>query len=55
MKGVNVLTEATFFSEVGDIAQYEYPRKIQHLTGLSLTIHQSGKCKGQTIISKRGR
>lgn len=55
MKGVNVLTVATFFGEVGDIAHYEHPRQIQRLAGLSLTVHQSGKCKGQTHITKRGR
>lgn len=55
MKGVSVLTVATFFGEIGDIAGYEHPRQIQNLAGLTLTLHQSGKFKGQTKITKRGR
>ncbi|WP_157727942.1 transposase [Aeribacillus pallidus] len=55
MKGVSVLTVATFFGEIGDIAGYEHPRQIQNLAGLTLTLLQSGKFKGQTKITKRGR
>lgn len=37
------------------LKQYEHPRQIQNLAGLTLTLHQSGKFKGQTKIAKRGR
>lgn len=55
IKGVNTLTVATFFAEVGDLANYEHPRQIQNLAGLTLRLHQSGNFKGQTKITKRGR
>jgi transposase len=55
IKGVSVLTVATFFAEVGDIQNYDHPRQIQNLAGLTLRLHQSGKFKGQTKITKRGR
>lgn len=55
IKGVNVMTTAAFFAEVGDIFNYENPRQIQKLAGLSLRRQESGKYKGQTKISKRGR
>lgn len=55
MKGINLLTVATFFAEVGDISQYKDPRQIQNLAGLTLKLHQSGTFRGQTKISKRGR
>lgn len=55
IKGVNVLTVAAFYAEVGDITNYQSPRQIQSLAGLSLRRHESGKYKGQTKISKRGR
>lgn len=55
IKGVNVLTVAAFFAEVGDIMNYQSPRQIQSLAGLSLKRQESGIYKGQTKISKRGR
>lgn len=55
MKGVSVLTVAIFFGEIGNIMNYKHPRQIQNLAGLTLTLHQSGKFKGQTKITKRGR
>lgn len=55
MKGVSTVTVATFFGEVGDIRNYKDPRQIQNLAGLTLRLHQSGKFRGQTKITKRGR
>ena len=46
---------AGFLAEVGDLRRFESPRQIQKLAGLSLREHSSGKHKGQTTISKRGR
>jgi len=55
IKGLGVITVATFFAEVGDISQYSHPQQLVNLGGLSLKEHSSGKYKGQTKISKRGR
>ncbi len=48
-------TVALFFAEVGDITKYSHPQQLVNLAGLSLREHSSGKFKGQTRISKRGR
>ncbi|WP_010530519.1 IS110 family transposase [Lentibacillus jeotgali] len=55
IKGINVMTVANFFAEVGDITQFEHPQQIQNLGGLTLRLHQSGVYKGETKITKRGR
>ena len=54
-KGIGVITVAGFLAEVGDVRRFESPRQIQKLAGLSLRENSSGKHKGQTSISKRGR
>ena len=54
-KGIGLITVAGFLAEVGDLRRFESPRQIQKLAGLSLREHSSGKHKGQTTISKRGR
>ena len=46
---------AGFVSEIGDIRRFHSPKQIQKLAGLALKETSSGKCKGQTTISKRGR
>ncbi len=48
-------TVAGFFAEVGDLNEYSHPRQIMKLAGLSLKENTSGKHKGQTRITKRGR
>ncbi|WP_088103039.1 IS110 family transposase [Halalkalibacter urbisdiaboli] len=53
--GVGKDTIAGFFAEVGDLRYYSHPRQIIKLAGLSLMEHTSGKHKGQTRITKRGR
>lgn len=53
--GVGLVTVAGFLAEVGDLSGYTNPRQIQKLAGLNLKENSSGKHKGQTKISKRGR
>ena len=55
IKGIGLITVAGFLAEVGDLRRFESPRQIQKLAGLSLKENSSGKHKGQTTISKRGR
>ena len=55
IKGLGPITIATFFSEVGDITKYDHPQQRVNMAGLSLREHSSGKYKGQTRITKRGR
>src|SRR5690606_23384586 len=55
VKGLGPITIAIFFSEVGDITKYNHPQQLVNLAGLSLREHSSGKYKGQTRITKRGR
>lgn len=55
IKGVGRVTVAGFFAEVGDIRRFESPRQIQKLAGLALRESSSGKHKGETKISHRGR
>ncbi|MEN2467264.1 IS110 family transposase, partial [Ornithinibacillus sp. JPR2-1] len=53
--GLGSTTVALFFAEVGDITKYKHPQQLVNLAGLSLREHSSGKFKGQTRITKRGR
>lgn len=53
--GIGVLTIAGFLAEVGDLSQYDHGQQIIRLAGLNLTENSSGKRKGKTGISKRGR
>lgn len=55
IKGVGIITAAGFIAEAGDLSRYQHPRQIQKLAGLSLKENSSGKHKGKTTISKRGR
>lgn len=53
--GVGMATAAGFAAEVGDILRFEHPAQIEKLAGLNLKENSSGKHKGKTTISKRGR
>jgi transposase len=53
--GVGVVTVAGFLAEVGDINNYDHGQQIIRLAGLNLKENSSGKRKGKTGISKRGR
>ena len=55
IKGVGITTAAGFIAEVGDLSRFSSPKQIQKLAGLNLVESSSGKHKGQTTISKRGR
>ncbi|MGM9992258.1 MAG: IS110 family transposase [Candidatus Bruticola sp.] len=55
IKGIGVVSVAGFFAEVGDLRRFESPKQIQKLAGLAIRENSSGKHKGQTSISKRGR
>ena len=55
IKGVGLITVAGFLSEVGDIRRFNSPKQIQKLAGLELKENSSGKHRGRTSISKRGR
>jgi transposase len=55
INGIGLITVAGFFAEVGDIGRFEHPKQIQKLAGLNLRENSSGKHKGRTSLSKRGR
>ncbi|WP_026906195.1 IS110 family transposase [Paucisalibacillus globulus] len=55
IKGVGDITVAAFLAEVGDLNNYSHPEQIVKLAGLNLKLATSGKWKGRTIITKRGR
>lgn len=55
MTGIGICTVAGFLSEVGGLNNYSHPKQIQKLAGLNLKENSSGKHKGETRITKRGR
>lgn len=55
IKGVGEITIAAFLAEVGDLSRYYHPEQIIKLAGLNLKLATSGKWKGKTVITKRGR
>ncbi|MEN6565979.1 MAG: IS110 family transposase [Veillonellales bacterium] len=55
IKGVGMVTAAVIISEIGNIRRFQNPRQILKMAGLSLKENSSGKHKGKTTISKRGR
>lgn len=55
IKGIGMLTAAVIVSEIGNIHRFRDPRQILKMAGLSLRENSSGKHKGKTTISKRGR
>ena len=55
IKGVGCVTIAGFIAEVGDIRRFKSPKQIQKYAGLELVENSSGKHKGRSRISKRGR
>ena len=55
IKGVGIITIAGFIAEVGDIRRFDSPKQIQKYAGLELVENSSGKHKGRSRISKRGR
>lgn len=55
IKGIRSVSVAGFIAEVGDVRRFTSPKQIQKLAGLELKENSSGKHRGQTTISKRGR
>ncbi|TJX13319.1 IS110 family transposase [Tissierella creatinini] len=55
IKGVGIKTISGFLAEVGDISRFDNPKQLQKLAGLALVEDSSGKHRGETRISKRGR
>ncbi len=55
IEGIGKVTIAAFYAEVGDLENYTHPEQITKLSGLNLKLATSGKWKGRTIITKRGR
>ncbi|WP_148409059.1 IS110 family transposase [Murimonas intestini] len=55
IKGVGIKTVSGFLAEVGDISRFNTPKELQKLAGLALVENSSGKHKGETTISRRGR
>lgn len=55
IKGVGMVTVAIVISEIGDISRFKDPRQILKYAGLNLRENSSGKHRGKTTISKRGR
>ena len=55
IKGLGLITVAGIFAEIGDVRRFESPRQLQKLAGLALKENSSGKYKGRTQISRRGR
>lgn len=55
IKGIAEKTVAGFLAEVGDVRRFTDAKQIQKYAGLSIRDNSSGKNKGKTKISKRGR
>ena len=55
IKGVGVVTAASFLGEVGDPLRFQNARQIARYAGYNLVEDSSGKSKSGTCISKRGR
>jgi len=55
IKGIGIATASAIVAELGNIRKYKSPSQIIKMAGLSLIEHSSGKHKGETTISKRGR
>jgi transposase len=55
IKGIGVVTAASFLGEVGDPLRFRNARQISNYAGYNLVEDSSGKSKSGTCISKRGR
>ena len=55
MLGIGPIISAAFLGEVGDISRFSNWKQVRSLAGLNLVENSSGKHKGKTKISKRGR
>ena len=55
ISGIGATTLSGILAEMGDITRFDDVREIQKLSGLGLVACSSGKHKGETRISHRGR
>ena len=55
IKGIGMKTVSGFLAEVGDIKRFDDPKQLQKLVGYSIVECSSGKHKGESHISYRGR
>lgn len=55
IKGIGIVTASGIVGELGDIRKYKSSKQMIKMAGLSLTENSSGKVKGSTSISRRGR
>lgn len=55
IKGVGLLTVSGFIAEAGDIKRFDNPKQLQKLAGYAIVANESGKHKGESRISYRGR
>ena len=55
IKGLGLVSVAIVVSEIGDISRFDDPRQLIKYAGLNLRENSSGRHKGKTTISKRGR
>ena len=55
MLGVGSIISAAFVGEVGNIGRFTNWKQVRSLAGLNLVENSSGKHKGKTKVSKRGR
>lgn len=55
IKGIGLKTVSGFIAEVGDIKRFDNPKQLQKLAGYAIVECSSGKHKGESHISYRGR
>lgn len=55
IKGIGMITVSGFIAEVGDIGRFDNPKQLQKLAGYAIVANESGKHKGESRISYRGR
>lgn len=55
IKGIGMITVSGFIAEVGDIKRFDNPKQLQKLAGYAIVANESGKHKGESRISYRGR
>ena len=55
MKGIGPVISSAFLGEVGNVNRFDSWKQVRSLAGLNLIENSSGKHKGKTKISKRGR
>ncbi|BAS26739.1 transposase [Limnochorda pilosa] len=53
--GIGMVLAASFLAETGDLSTYRNWRQLRNLAGLNVKQNSSGKHKGKTTITKRGR